>query len=145
MGIGLTMQTLGGWQSQYARMVRWHDRVIAVANGSRLPDELDFLVAFFEAAFQMRDWLGRSNAVAQADLERLFSVHVEVMLCRDIANGFKHYSLTKPSIDREFAVVNQYVPKNWPSRHAHQVGLVALAQKVLVVWQSFLANRGLIQ
>lgn len=156
MGIGLTLQEVQGWQGQYARMVRWRDRVVAAANGDRSPDELDFLFASFESAFHLRDWLVKSDALSAATLDQFFAAHTEMRICRDIANGFKHYSISRPSVDAEFAVVNQYVPENWPSRYkfpngewtvlagGHQVGLVELAENVAGLWHAFLVRTGLL-
>jgi hypothetical protein len=56
MGIGQTLQQLEGWHGQYARMLRWQTRVVTAANADRpSPDELDFLLAFFESCFHLRE------------------------------------------------------------------------------------------
>jgi hypothetical protein len=118
MGIGLTLQELEGWRGQYDSMVRWHGRVIAAVNSDPSPDELDFLLAFFASCFHLRDWLRVTAAVDKKALEDLFLSKPELRVCRDLANGFKHHSLKDPSVDARFSVVNEYVPKNWPSAHA---------------------------
>jgi hypothetical protein len=109
VGIGLTLQQVEDRQGQYHRMVRWHRRVIGAANGEPSADELDYLLAFFQAAHHLRDWLARTGAVSTAELESFAAAQVEIGICRDIANGFKHHCINRPSIDAEFAIVNQYV------------------------------------
>lgn len=155
MGIGLTLQQVEGWQGQFSRMVRWRDRVLVAANGQRSPDELDFLLAFFESALHLRDWLAATRAVEECALELFFKSNVELGICRDLANGFKHHTITRPSLDAQFAIVNQYVPPNWPSRHSYpngewtvladgrQFGLVELTERVVELWSRFVASQGL--
>lgn len=156
MGIGLTLQELEGWRGQYERMVRWHGRVITAANSKASPDELDYLLAFFESCFHLREWLLVTAATDQKSLEDLFLSKPELRVCRDLANGFKHHTISKPSVDAQFSVVNEYIPRNWPSAHAypngkwtvlaggHQFGLVDLADQCVAVWQDFLRSKALI-
>ena len=94
MGIGLTLQQVEGWQGQYQRMLRWHGRAISSANGTPSADEL----AFFESAHHLRDWLARTGTVSAADLDSFASAHVEIGICRDIANGFKRHSEVLPDL-----------------------------------------------
>ena len=156
MGIGLTLQELEGWRGQYDRVVRWHGRVVAAANADPSPDELDFLFAFFESCFHLREWLLVTAAVDQKALEDLFLSKPELRVCRDLANGFKHHTISKPSIDAQFSVVNEYEPKNWPSAHAYpngkwtvlaggyQFGLVDFAGQCVSIWHDFLRSKTLI-
>jgi hypothetical protein len=156
MGIGLTLQQVEGWRGQWARVSRWRERVVTAANGDPSADELDFLLAFFESAYHLRDWLTETGVVPSAEVDRYVASHIELQLCRDIANGFKHHSLRRPSIDAEFAIVNQYVPPNERGRryrlpngewtilaNGTQLGLVDLSERVLLLWDQFLAQRNL--
>lgn len=156
VGIGLTLQQVEGWQGQYQRMLRWHRRVIAAANGEPSADEVDFLLAFFESAHHLRDWLVRTGAVSTADLESFASAHVEIGICRDIANGFKHHSISRSSVDAEFAIVRQYVdpidrgrPYRYPNGEwtvlagGHQLSLVPLSETVVQLWSGFLRAKAL--
>jgi hypothetical protein len=157
MGIGQTLQQVEGWKGQHERMLRWHGRVLEAGNLSASPDELDFLLAFFESCFHLRDWLLASNAIDQQSLDALFQSSPELRVCRDLANGFKHHSISRPSVDAQFSVVNEYVPKNWPSGNAypngrwvvlagnHQFGLVELASRCIAAWQQFLQSKGLLK
>lgn len=156
LGIGLTLQQVEGWPGQYERMLRWYRRVIAAADGERSADELDFLLAFFESAHHLRDWLARTGAVSAADLESFARSHVEIGICRDIANGFKHHSISRSSVDAEFAIVNQYVdPSDRGRRYRYpngewtvlagglQFSLVPLSETVVRLWSGFLRANGL--
>lgn len=155
MGIGLTLQQVQGWQGQFSRMLRWRDRVLAAANSSVSPDELDFLLAFFDSAFHLRDWLASTEAIERQALDAFFEANVELGICRDIANGFKHHTITRQSVDGEFAIVNQYVPPRWPSQHkypngewtvladGHQFSLAELADRVVELWSQFISSQGL--
>jgi hypothetical protein len=157
MGIGQTLQQLEGWPGQYHRMHRWYRRVVAAANANPSPDELDFLLAFFESSWHLREWLLVTKAADQASLDALFQSSAELRTCRDLANGFKHHSISRPSVDAQFSVVNEYVPKNWPSAHIypngkwtvlagnHQFGLVELSAECVAQWQRFLQSKGLLQ
>jgi hypothetical protein len=151
MGIGLTLQQVEGWRGQLARVARWRQRVTIAAKGERSTDELDFLLAFFESAYHLRNWLIETRAASKIDVDRYVALHIELQLCRDIANGFKHHSLRRPSIDAEFAIVHQYVPPNEHGRryrfpngewtilaNGTQFGLVDLSERVLLLWNQFL-------
>ena len=156
MGIGLTLQQLEGWQGQYESMLRWRNRVVEAANGEPSADELDFLLAFFQAAHHLRDWLDKTRAVQTSDTDAFIGAHAELGICRDIANGFKHHSITRPSVDAEFAIVNQYVDPEWLGRkyrfpngewtvlaNGHQFGLVELSERIVELWKAFLTSKGL--
>jgi hypothetical protein len=156
MGIGLTLQQVQGWNGQYQSMLRWHRRVIYAANGEKSADEFDFLLAFFDASHRLRDWLEKTGTVTKADLDSFIGAHAELGICRDIANGFKHYSISRPSIDEEFAIVNQYVDPSDRGRryrfpngewtvlaNGHQFGLVDMAEQIVNLWRSFLEGKQL--
>jgi hypothetical protein len=156
VGIGLTLQQVEGWRGQLARVTRWRQRVVTAANGEPSADEIDFLLAFFESAYHLRDWLVETGAVSNVEVDGYVASHIELQLCRDMANGFKHHSLRRPSIDAEFAIVNQYVPPNERGRryrlpngewtilaNGTQLGLVDLSERVLLLWNQFLTQRKL--
>jgi len=156
VGIGLTLQQVEGWRGQLARVTRWRQRVVTAATGEPSADEIDFLLAFFESAYHLRDWLVETGAVSNVEVDGYVASHIELQLCRDIANGFKHHSLRRPSIDAEFAIVNQYVPPNERGRryrlpngewtilaNGTQFGLVDLSERVLLLWNQFLVQRNL--
>ncbi len=156
MGIGLTLQQVEGWRGQLARVTRWRERVVTAANGEPSADELDFLLAFFESAYHLRDWLVETGAVSNVEVDGYVASHIELQLCRDIANGFKHHSLRRPSVDAGFGIVNQYVSPQERGRryrlpngewtilaNGTQLGLVDLSERVLLLWNQFLTQRNL--
>jgi hypothetical protein len=68
---------------------------------------LDDVWAFFVSCFSLRDWLKNDNVASGAELRQLFASSMELRVCRDVANGAKHYKLTQSSTDG-FAVGRQY-------------------------------------
>jgi hypothetical protein len=154
MGLGMTLQEAVGWQGQYMRMCRWHERIKILANDTKpSKDELDFLLAFFDSAFHLRDWLKVSGGFTKQSLDKLFQSHVELKITRDIANAFKHFELSKPSQDGRFSIVNEYVPVDalgnfrYPNGKwticagGEKIGLVELTERVVEIWNQFLKNQ----
>ncbi|MCC6317245.1 MAG: hypothetical protein IT361_06080 [Gemmatimonadaceae bacterium] len=84
----------GGWSAQLDRARRWHARLQLAASPT---DRYDFLFAFFENAFHLRDWLADSGAVKQSDLDAFIESSAEMRLCRDLANSHKHHTIRSPS------------------------------------------------
>jgi len=149
---GLTLQEAEGWHGQYRRMLRWRDRVCAPDAGRSSADQLDFLIAFFVACFHLRDWL-KDSGVDGERLNSLFRANVELLVCRDIANGFKHSRLDRePFHDPVFSVVREHVPTGWPSNLGHanarwsvvagdsKLDLVELAGRCVSIWDAFLGE-----
>jgi hypothetical protein len=152
MGLLLTLQEAEGWHGQYHRMLRWRDRVGAIDTERSSADQLDFLSAFFVACFHLRDWL-RDSGIDAERLIALFRANVELRVCRDIANGFKHSRLDRePFHDPAFSVVREHVPLGLSSNlgHAntrwsivageHKLDLVELAGRCVSIWDGFLGE-----
>jgi hypothetical protein len=57
--LGWSLHMTGGWESQLDRVKRWYHRASTATNSI---DRFDFLYAFFENAFHLRDWLRDTNA-----------------------------------------------------------------------------------
>lgn len=133
----------GGWQEQLSRIERWHKRILAAQNAE---DGVDFLYAFFEGSFALRDWLIDTGTVTQQQLEGLFSQHVELRINRDIANSFKHHSITRPSQEQPPSIIREYAPEN-PSfgsasrlvilSEGQQYDAIDLAGRCLAIWQEY--------
>lgn len=105
----------GQWQGQMERMHRWHDRVQrACAAGS--PDVEDFVFAFFQNCFTLREWVEKTSPLSKTDLDTFMESTPEMRICRDICNGTKHYSISRPSIDAQFSILREYNPYE-PSRY----------------------------
>ncbi|SOE91787.1 hypothetical protein SAMN05414139_04454 [Burkholderia sp. D7] len=75
-------------------MLRWRERIWAIDDGRSSAEQLDFLIAFFVACLHLRDWLKDSGLDAER-LNAMFRKNVELRICRDVANGFKHSHLDR--------------------------------------------------
>ena len=146
----------GGWRNQFHRLQRWHSRVTRLGPGTS-PDEQDILYAFFQNCLALRDWLKHSGAVSAVDVDKFVRSNRELLLCRDLANGTKHYELSSPSIDANFFLCREYVP---PSSAASRSGrdsrpvicsggtksdLFDLADTCMELWVEFLAAHSLLR
>ncbi len=136
----------GGWRTQLDRVRRWYHR----ASKAELPiDRYDFLYAFFENAFHLRDWLLDSGATSEADLDGLFATNADMRLCRDLANSHKHYSLRHPSQPAPPSEVHEYSPGS--GNLGSDISLVILsdgmqhdafdlAERILRAWEDFITS-----
>lgn len=135
----------GGWRTQLERLRRWYHRLSTAVEPS---DRYDFLHAFFENAFHLRDWLKDTGAVSEQDLDAFFAANAEMRLCRDLANAHKHYSLKRPSQPAPPSEAREYLPGM--GNLGSDVLLVILsdgvrydafelAGRVLRLWDAFIA------
>lgn len=95
-----------GWEGQLERTKRWHSRMRA----SRSPDDAeDFVFAFFQNCYALREWFPRSGFDPTL-VKELFSRTPELRLCRDLANMTKHGDLSRsPSTGRQPSIAREYV------------------------------------
>ncbi|MFN0071071.1 MAG: hypothetical protein ACKVVP_06225 [Chloroflexota bacterium] len=95
-----------GWRAQFERANRWYDRLIRTTNPQ---DAEDYLYAFFQAYYHLREWLLVSGYDRSA-IERLFAERVELRLCQDLCNLTKHFRLTRtPAMEIQPVIVREYV------------------------------------
>lgn len=136
----------GGWQAQLDRVRRWYLRVSRAEDPT---DKYDFLYAFFENAFHLRDWLRDTGAASQQDLDSFFSANADMRLCRDLANSHKHFSLRDPSQPAPPSEAHEYSPGI--GNLDGDVSLIILsdgrkhdafelAERVLRAWEEFIAS-----
>ena len=136
----------GGWRTQLNRVRRWWRRL---SNATDPHDREDYLYAFFENAFHLRDWLRDTGEVAEADLAKFFEVNEEMRLCRDLANSHKHYSLRHASQSAPPSEVREY----WPGggnftadvsltilSEGKKYDAFVLAKRILDRWEEFIAS-----
>ena len=158
MGTGVSLHTIFGWQSQYERMLRWHRRVLEyppTRSSSPEADEyLDFLLAFFLNCFSLRDWLENSQTVSLNELKKLFDESLDLRICRDIANGAKHFEIRRPSVDEKPSIVRELEPDPYFGQYAYPGirliiyagnevrDLLTLTTNCVNAWQMFLASKG---
>src|ERR1700721_2468090 len=81
--LGWSLHMTGGWHSHFARLERWHSRLLATADEN---DHLDYLFAFFENSYALRDWLLDAGVSSQREIDALFAQHAQLRINRDLAN-----------------------------------------------------------
>jgi hypothetical protein len=65
---------------------RWQQRALrAVESGEQHAE--DYVHAFCQNAYQLRDWLQNSGAASQRDLDELMARTPALKLCRDVWKG----------------------------------------------------------
>lgn len=104
------------WIAQWYRVTRWFRRCEELKEKSKTneldADDIDTVIAFFQNCYHLRDWIGASRANLKEKLNALsFRSTVEMKVCRDICNGFKHKALDQkkyPPLDPDFNVYCEY-------------------------------------
>jgi hypothetical protein len=94
-------------------MERWHRRALAALDGADAnpSDAEDFVYAFCQSAYHLRDWLQKSGAASQAELDTLMKSTPALKLCRDVCNGSKHLTLDPARTDTDhIGLMREYVP-----------------------------------
>ncbi len=103
-----------GWEVQLRRVERWHQRAMRVLDpndGVAGEEATDFLYAFFQSAYHIRDWLQNSGAASKASLDALMSANHSLQLCRDVCNGSKHFALDpRRGKTDHIGLMREYVP-----------------------------------
>jgi hypothetical protein len=87
------------------RIERWRERLRAVPDDDTA-DFLDFSIVVLLHCFAMRDWLLKSG-VADPQVRTLFD-SAELKVCRDLANGTKHLSISQPSVDAHHQIRREH-------------------------------------
>ncbi|MBN9397427.1 MAG: hypothetical protein J0H83_19420 [Candidatus Melainabacteria bacterium] len=118
-----------GYKNQFERTYRWLVRLQDLESGQFVqvrPDhslQRDYLLAFFNACFSIRDWVkgeaGWHKIAARVDSD------VQLLLCRDIANGSKHMTLTHPSVDADFGFATRVGPEG------HKIAFAVSSEKLV--------------
>jgi len=100
------------WIMQWERIERWYSRVLEVQQKSEKQEldsyDLDIIIAFFQNAWHLKDWLLASRPDLNSDITNLFHSSYEMGACRDICNGFKHKSFNHPTHDPDFNLYREY-------------------------------------
>jgi len=138
--------TTGGWQTQLDRVRRWYNRASKATDPT---ERWDYLYAFFENAFRLRDWLKDTGAIPEADLKKFFGANEEMRLCQDLANSHKHYSLRWPSLSTPPSEFREYSPAT--GNLSSDISLMILsdgkkydpfdlAKRILQLWEAFVPS-----
>lgn len=101
------------WEEQYARMIRSIQRVQPYYDGltgldhydgsAVFPEFRDAVIHLFQDIFNLRDWLKNDSGVAvtnqdiDATCSNNPSTYPNLHIARDVANGSKHLTITRPS------------------------------------------------
>ena len=149
-----------GWPGQLARVERWHERTTRLLNpASRAAEEniLDYLYAFFQSAYHLRDWLVKAGAASNAELKSLFGDNPCLELCCDVCNASKHLVLDSRHTTARIGLMREYVPP--PTRdgasgsrptllafqdrdgHVEFVPIGQLLNDCMTVWRAFCSTR----
>lgn len=134
-----------GWQGQLARAHRWHDRFLEVANkwnSHSLDEQIDFALVFFQNAYQVRDYLQYEQVVPQHSLDELMSRSFALRIARDLTNGSKHRSISRPSVDPSPWILRTLNfgrdPRLTLKAGSELLDLESVARDCLNTWQIFL-------
>lgn len=111
----------------------------------------DYLYAFFQNCWHLCEWVQKSKIVAGPKIKHLFDSHEELRLCRDICNGTKHMTITRPSVDSQFTTFREYdwlQPSMAEGPNSNQKLMVraagqkhdmfVLADQCMKIWDDFL-------
>lgn len=104
-----------GWESQFDRVTRWHERAAAVLKSGEShtlsEGDWDVIYAFFMNAYHMGDWMIADRVITRDQWSWFIRENFELGLCRDLCNGLKHRRLTHPStVDPAPWTRREYVP-----------------------------------
>lgn len=88
------------WQAQWRRVCRWHIRTKEIEKRSKevalTADDEDFLIAYFQNCYHLKDWLQSSRLELKTKLKSFTNDNFEMRACRNICDGFKHKKLDAP-------------------------------------------------
>jgi hypothetical protein len=106
---------------------------------------------FFSQAFALRDWIADQTALKTKDIQKAIDGKIEMQICRDICNRYKHLSLKSPSIDAHWdikrSLINGFLyGDEWEwkiTADMHQFTLFDLMIKCIAFWDDFISESGL--
>lgn len=84
------------WTDQRRKVKRWYLRlkdVPMVVQHEGREAGLDFIDAFFESCYHLKDWVKRSGHPKAVEVEQFINDHPEMRLCRQLCNASKHFEL----------------------------------------------------
>ncbi len=141
---------------QWKRTLRWLSRI----EQQSLRDEWeydDFVWAFFQNCWHLRDWIKNDSAIREelrSKLTEEIRKHPSLKICSDIANGAKHFALDRPKdgagarpSHKTLAVVagqpNQTKLTIYIMRgNGERLDALSLAYEAMDAWRSILKKYG---
>ena len=150
------LPTGDGWAMQYNRVLRSRANLDVPYNSTEEYD--DAVYRFFQDAGHLKDWLKGDPAVPTSvshGVEKFVASRPCLRAAADLANGSKHFELTKHIRDGVSIVERRLtvrVGKEPAVEHTHQLLLgngtvttaVSLADEVIMEWQAFVRAEGLL-
>jgi hypothetical protein len=148
-----------GWLYQWERVGRRLEAVHQIYAGRTGGTEsaVDDVQSFFEVLHHLGDWLKNDPAcpLGHQDIRTFVKAHPRLQLCGDLANGSKHFALTKAwtkdlstTIERSDVTVLVGTGTSKQRFYATSGGVeydvLRLAEGAVGDWTSFLRSHGLI-
>lgn len=137
-----------GYRGQLERLERWYVRA---RQAKEVHEIEDYLYAFFQGCHHLREWLPEQEFPPQA-VSQFLAAHIELQVCRDLANLTKHRELGRPpATSAEPSIARVYVANGlgWFGGDAALVALtdvsdrpydlLELANRCLTLWSEFLS------
>jgi hypothetical protein len=140
-------------QEQFARLQRYVSRI---RRAGASDEGYDDLIAFFMHAWHFADWASNDSTVGLTlkQIQQEAKTYPALAICADIADGIKHFQLTKPS--RDFARVTHkdiqvFEGSDRPATAVYTFTLpdgstrdaLALAEQIVTDWRALLARYGI--
>lgn len=130
-------------------MLRWQERTNEALKQSDGKTKYDFMYAFFQSSYHLRDWLVSDGAATKDEMKNLFDSSIELQLCRDICNATKHLQYDKPSIDAKPRISREWDPfrnkdMGFSLYSDKKRPIPELMAQCVKTWDDFLKNKGLI-
>ncbi len=151
MGLKFSAEKVRGWSQLYLSLADWPDRIREChRSDNRKRDELTFYLCFFAQAYSIRDWLVKQGVVKSNELDAAILGDFAMQICRDICNRYKHYVISNPSIDADWAiqrrVINPFLDDDWEwtvIADKHNIALWDLMIRCISFWEALVAAYGL--
>jgi hypothetical protein len=109
-----------GYREQYDRVQRWLKRIEASHHDSAT--YLDFMWAFYQNCWALKDWISNDNALDSSireTVENEVKTYKNLMICADLANRSKHLVLDRrPRVGAEVESISVSISTGWPSTDA---------------------------
>lgn len=109
------------------------------------------MYACFQNIFFLKDWLKEDSILTNSELNGFINQNTEIVLCRDICTGTKHFNIKNASVDNEFGIIREFNPMSkFNSKPKFEILILADEQKYkpislieicVVLWNEFIAEK----
>jgi hypothetical protein len=143
-----------GLDIQTKRVMRWYSRICELDRGERhgTSHEMDadeFLV-FFIFCYHLKDWVIKETNIPKREIENFINRTQSLNICADIANGTKHFGLTRDPRSGEDFRLRAYATVNGDKvgvgllitlEDETQIKAIDLAKDCIKNWDAFLSSK----